>query len=543
MAGAVRLATAMAELARRERRKRHAGSLLEFVRDFWHVLEPGTKFVDGWVLEAICLHLEAVTDGRIRRLLINVPPGTMKSLMLNVFWPAWEWGPKDKPQMRYIAFSYGSDLTERDNRRLLALVQSPEYRDTYPRAADLTKGGETLIANTATGWKQASSVHGMSTGLRANRVLFDDPHNVTKRESDADLRSTVDFFREALGNRLNDMDNDAIVVVMQRVGMADVSGIIVDLKLGYTHLLIQNEFDPSKACTTSIGWRDPRRKEGELCWPGRISADYTQKQKALMTAQGYAAQYQQTPVPTGGGIFKSAWWRWHTLEGPGGNRFPTFEFTLASLDPAFTDKQENDYCAMTVWGLFRDHNGQPCVMLIYCWQKRLIFRGPEITRKPGESEHDFVERSKPDWGLIEWCEHTCKRYKVDKLLVEAKANGISVAQEIARSFRGHTWGCELVNPGSLNKVNRAHSVTHMITDGIVFLPQRRGVTVPFTWVADFMLNMEVFDRGPHDDIVDSATQALNWFRKSGILIRREERHAQEIEERQYRKPDAPLYPV
>src|SRR5579862_8058276 len=91
------------------------GGLIAFVRYFWHVLEPETPFVDGWPLWAMCEHLEAVTHGEIRRLLINVPPGFCKSMMVNVFWPAWEWGPMGRSHYRYVAFSYSASLTERDN--------------------------------------------------------------------------------------------------------------------------------------------------------------------------------------------------------------------------------------------------------------------------------------------------------------------------------------------------------------------------------------------------------------------------------------------
>src|SRR5215475_3218538 len=103
-----------AEKAKRAAIKRQArpGGLIDFVRYFWPVIEPETKLVEGWLLEAICEHLEAVTLGKVTRLLINVPPGSMKSLMTQVFWPAWEWGPMSLAHHRYVTFSYSSGLTE-----------------------------------------------------------------------------------------------------------------------------------------------------------------------------------------------------------------------------------------------------------------------------------------------------------------------------------------------------------------------------------------------------------------------------------------------
>src|SRR6202142_3875587 len=128
--------------------------LLNFGKYFWHILEPQTKFVDGWPLRAVCEHLQAVSDGEITRLLINVPPGFMKSLLTDVFWPAWEWAIYGA-HLRYVTFSYSSSLTERDNRRFGALVSSVEYQELFGDKISIVKLGEKIVSNTATGWKLA----------------------------------------------------------------------------------------------------------------------------------------------------------------------------------------------------------------------------------------------------------------------------------------------------------------------------------------------------------------------------------------------------
>src|ERR1700722_6960847 len=107
------------------------GGLIAFVRYFWHILEPQTPFVDGWTMWALCEHLEAVTAGKITRLLINVPPGFSKSLLTDVFWPAWEWGPMDMAHLRYVAFSYSASLTERDNGKFRDLISHDNYQSLY----------------------------------------------------------------------------------------------------------------------------------------------------------------------------------------------------------------------------------------------------------------------------------------------------------------------------------------------------------------------------------------------------------------------------
>jgi hypothetical protein len=217
------------DYAKLRRQQTGRGGLLNFVRYFWHTPEPKTRpMIEGWVVEAICLHLEAITFGDIpsNRLLINVPPGFMKSLLVNVFWPAWEWGPCDLPHMRYISFSYSDEITTRDNNKMVRLIQSPACRQLWGDRFSFTKTGERRLENNMTGFKLATSCGGVSTGERGDRILLDDPHNVIKAESDLERDKTVRFVRESMSNRLND-EQSAIIVIMQRLHDSDVAGDIL----------------------------------------------------------------------------------------------------------------------------------------------------------------------------------------------------------------------------------------------------------------------------------------------------------------------------
>ena len=256
------------------------GGLYSFVKYFWHILEPENPMVSGWAMEAICEHLEAVTYGEITRLLINVPPGFSKSLLTDVFWPAWCWAI-GRGHLRYVTFSYSSSLTERDNRRFGDLVTCKEFRDIYGRDVRIIKKGDTLVTNSRKGWKLASSVGGVGTGERGDIVILDDPNNVKEAESDIVRNETNRWFRESMSNRLNNMERGAIVIIMQRVHAEDVSGLILDLGLDYCHLMIPMELDVARclnedgtARETQIGWVDPRLVptalddcDGELAWP------------------------------------------------------------------------------------------------------------------------------------------------------------------------------------------------------------------------------------------------------------------------------------
>ena len=173
------------EIARRAKLKQTKedceGDLLSFVRAFWHILEPETPLVEGWTLAALCDILMAVTDGHLTRLIINVPPGFMKSLMLNVFWPAWEWGPQDMAHLRYLSASYSASLTERDNGKLARLITDETYQRLWGDRVKLTKDGVGKLETAKTGWKLATSVGGTTTGERGDRVLIDDANNPAER--------------------------------------------------------------------------------------------------------------------------------------------------------------------------------------------------------------------------------------------------------------------------------------------------------------------------------------------------------------------------
>jgi len=445
---------------------------------------------------------------------MNVPPGFMKSLMTNVFWPAWEWSAAGMPWLRYVTFSYAASLTYRDNGRFRDLLINPEFQRLWGGRYNLRKIGEERVSNDKMGWKLASSVGGVGTGERGDRVLLDDPHNVKEAESDVVRAETVRWFREGMSNRLNDMEKSAIVVIMQRVHEADVSGSILESAQDYEHLMIPMEWD-GRRYHTSIGWTDPRETDAELAWPERFSAKTVQGLKQTLGPFGYAGQYQQAPAPRGGGIFQRDWWQpWSNPDNPDDPKFKAFppvEYVVASLDGAYTEKQENDYSALTVWGVFREFD-LPRVILMNAWRDRLAI-------------HDLVNK----------VARTCKRYKVDHLLIESKAVGISVSQELRRLYATENFSVQLIDPKG-DKVARAYAVQPLFANEMVYAPDRE-------WAEMTITEMASFPRAPHDDLTDSATMALKYLRDIGLLM-----HGSEValgmgDDLAHRPQSKPLYPV
>lgn len=284
-------------------------SLRRYIKAAWPILEPGREFVSGWHIDAICEHLEAVTNGQIIRLLINVPPGFMKSLTTEVFWPSWEWGPKNKPSMRYVSASYSEALTVRDNRRTRTLIQHPWYQrlwgDRFCLQGD--QNAKMRFDTDKMGFKIATSVSGLGTGERGDRFIIDDPHNVKEGESELVRAATLQWFTEVVPTRVNDPERSAIVVIMQRVHQDDISGYIIAKELGYEHLILPMEYEAERHCKTSIGFSDPRTDENQLLWPERMTRQVVERDKKVLGSYAYAGQFQQRPAPRGGGMFQKDW--------------------------------------------------------------------------------------------------------------------------------------------------------------------------------------------------------------------------------------------
>lgn len=521
----------------RRRRFAKTGGLIEFIRYFWDVLEPTTPFVDGWAIRAICEHLEAVSAGKIRRLLINVPPGFAKSLIVNVFWPVFEWATLGA-HIRYVSFSYSAHLTTRDNEKFRDLILSQKFQKLYGDKFKLVKIGSEKVQSDKTGWKFASSVGGVGTGERGDRVLLDDPHNVREAESDAVREMTVQWFREAMQNRLNDLHHGVIIVIMQRVNEGDVSGVILDHYPDYEHLCIPMEYDArdinrdtGAKFETSIGWSDPRSEIDELAWPERYPDSVLKPFKTMPYL--WAGQYLQSPEPRGGGIIKRDYWKMWDADAQRANdvklgMYPSFDYIIAAFDGAMGQKQENDWSALTVWGTWVETDemqrvaeqfGTPSIMLIAAWRKKLTLHGvSDLMQMHGETKAEFEQRKKDGWGLVEHIADTCRKMKVNKLLIEAKANGHDIANEMRRLYAREDWMLVLDDPGKFDKTARVYSIQHFFADGRVWRPDT-------DWSDMVSHEFGQFPKGAHDDLVDSGVMALRHLRRMGLLVRADESSA------------------
>ena len=267
------------------------------------MLEPGAALRWGRALDAICLHLEAVADGRITRLLVNCPPGMMKSLLTGVFFPAWLWGPKGRPHARFIGSCYSDAYAARDARRMRDLVLVALVPGPVGRRGAADPGGRDQLRQRGHRLARGGAV--LPPDRRPGRLPGPRrPALVAEAESAAERERTVRLFRESVTTRLNDPERTAIVVIMQRLHERDIAGVILAGGLGYEALVLPMEFEPERRCRTSIGFADWREREGELLFPERFPAAVVARDKAAMGSYAVAAQFQQRPAPRGGGLIR-----------------------------------------------------------------------------------------------------------------------------------------------------------------------------------------------------------------------------------------------
>ena len=488
----------MLDLVKREQDRRNASaSLYEFVKQSWHVVEPGIPFIASWHIEAICEHLEAVSAGDIHRLLINIPPRHSKSTIVSVMWPAWEW--LTDPAQKFLCASYSGNLSTRDNLKTRRLLQSPWYQERWGHMFSFAgdQNAKQRFENDKTGYRLATSVGGTATGEGGSRLILDDPHGAQAAQSEVMRESDLEWFDMVWSTRLNNPKTDAMVTVMQRLHERDISGHILEDIKGWEHICIPAEWD-GKVRRTSLGEYDPRKKKGELICPERFGEKEITTLKQLLGTYGTAGQLQQDPTPSEGGILKTN----HFKLWPATSGLPPFEYILQSYDCAFTEKTTGDPTACSVWAMFT-HKGERNAMLIDAWDEHLSYP-------------DLRARAVKDWtteygGMTKDSPYS-RAKRPDRILVEAKASGQSLLQDL-RLAKVPAVG---YNPGQADKVSRAHQAAPTLELGLLWVPEsKKNLGQPVSWAASFLKQLGKFPVAEHDDYVDTFTQAIIYLKNDG----------------------------
>lgn len=282
--------------------------LYTFVRAAFHVIEPEQRFVDGWHIKILCEHLEAATRGEIRNILFTMPPRTMKSLVVSVFWPAWVW-LKD-PSKRFLFASYGHNLAMRDSVYCRRLIQSAWYQQQWSHKYRLVEdqNTKTRYETDVGGFRFATSPGGMATGEGGDFIVADDPHNVKKAESDNERKMVIDWWRSVMTTRVRNPQTAVRVIVQQRVHVNDLAGDVLT-RGGYAHVNLPMHYDPERTTCTTLGAVDHRTTPGTLLWPEHIPEAVAQDWARDLGPYQASAQLEQAPTLRAGGVFKREWFQ------------------------------------------------------------------------------------------------------------------------------------------------------------------------------------------------------------------------------------------
>ena len=458
-------------------------SLHEYIKQSWPTIEPGRRFHDNWHIQAICEHLEAVIAGDCRRLIINIPPRHMKSLICDVAFPTWAW--IHKPHLQFLFASYVGSLAVRDSVKCRRLINSEWYQDNWGSKYKLTgdQNQKQRFENNKNGHRLSTSVGGSLIGEGGDVIVIDDPHNTMEVESEISRNSTLEWWDQAVPSRLNDPKTGAFVIIMQRLHQQDLTGHILNKADPgeWTHLCIPAEYEANhphvytSTLPNAMHKEDPRINEDELLWPNRFDEKALNTLKKSLGTYGSAGQLQQRPAPKGGGILKRKWWKlWdETIHGD----FPKMVYVMQSWDTAFSSRDTASYSACTTWGVFA-HKGRYAIMLMHMWRDRVEY--PTLRRKARELYDD---------------------YSPDAVMIEKKASGQSLIQDLSQMGI-----FPIPYTPDRDKVARAHAASALFEGGVVWYPDR-------VWAESVVDMCSVFPAGDGADVVDTTTQALIRLRK------------------------------
>lgn len=479
---------------RKKRSRNTPKTFAEFFRQSWHVLEPSTDLLWNWHLEAICYHAQEIFwdwlkhrkdktyQQRTQNLLINVPPGSAKSRIISVCFPAWIW--TQYPSFKMIFLSANPRVALRDSVLCRDLIESEWYQNLYQPKWELRQdqNAKSSYWTSAGGFRNAGGFNSRITGDRADLLAWDDPHDAEEVNSDAKRLHVLERWDNAIRNRVNDPKSSIRMGIMQRLHREDLSGHV--LKSGeWDHLCIEQEFE-TKRPPTAFGWTDPRTKPGELMFPDRFSAEFVAKEKELLGSAGYAGQHQQRPRPREGGLIKVAWVKRY-------NAPPAkFDRIIQSWDTASKASELNCPWSGTTWGIV---DGNYYLLDVHT------------------ERHEYPDgkRAVVNFAL---------KWSPNGILIEDKSTGTTLLQELRQGVvhngRKHFFSLIPLTPHN-DKLMRMSIEAIAFESGRVYLPEYAP------WLSDYESVLFDFPASTISDPIDSTSQFLRWIREGGTSNRTE----------------------
>ncbi len=443
-----------------------------FAERAFYELHGRGEFAFNWHFEVVAARLAAVRAGQIRRLVVNLPPRHLKSLLASIAFPAWCLG-RD-PGIRLICVSYAQDLAEQQARECRTLMASAWYRRSFAARLSAAKTAVQEFVTTAQGYRLAVSVGGALTGRGGDIIVIDDPLKPEEALSRTQRRRVNDWYDHTLYSRQNDKRHSAIVLVMHRLHEDDLTAHVLaqeNWEVARFPALAEN--DEFHVVDTRRGPRLFLRREGAALHPAREPPELLEHIRGTIGDYNFAGQYQQRPAPQGGGLVKRAWFRRY----PAAALPAKFDRIVQSWDTASKATELSDFSVCTSWGILGKD-----IYLIDVLRRRLEY--PELKR---------AVRAQ------------CERFAADVVLIEDKASGTQLIQELVAEG---LWAATRYQPQA-DKVMRLFAQTATIENGFVHLPEAAP------WLGAYLDELTSFPHSRHDDQVDSTAQALDWLKRAG----------------------------
>ena len=443
-----------------------------FAARCFHELNPQTCLGTNWHLELIAAKLTKVQEGKIRRLIINLPPRHLKSLLASIAFPAWCLG--HDPSAQILCVSYAQELADKLARDCRGIMMSSWYRQLFPTRLAPHRQAVQEFITTRQGYRLSTSTGGVLTGRGADIILIDDPLKPDEALSDARRQGCNEWYDHTLYSRLNDKRHGAIVAIMQRLHEDDLVGhVLAQEPWEVVSFSAIAEADEVHEIETILEPKCFKRRRGEALHPEREPLEVLDRIRRTIGEYNFAGQYQQSPAPLGGGLVKADWFkRYRETERP-----QRFDRIVQSWDTANKATELSDFSVCTTWGI-KDKD----LFLLGVFRRRLEY--PALKRAVREQQSLFG---------------------ANVVLIEDKASGTQLIQELIAE------GCYAVTryEPTLDKIMRLHAQTAMIENGFVHIPENAP------WLAEYLHELSVFPNGKHDDQADSTAQFLDWCKKRG----------------------------
>jgi predicted phage terminase large subunit-like protein len=464
-----------------------------FIERSFYQLNPDAEFLRNWHIEVIASELDRCLQGETKRLIICVPPRSLKSLCASVAFPAWLLG--HKPSAQIICASYGQDLADKLASDCRSLMTSDWYGKVFSTRLSPQRQAISEFMTEAQGFRMATSVGGVLTGRGGDFIIIDDPLKPEEAVSDVRRNAVNDWYEHTLYSRLNSKTGGCIIIIMQRLHEDDLVGHVLRQDgwtiLKFPAIAVEDE---THAIQTCLGPRTFHRCKGEALHPERESLDILENIRRTLGEYNFSGQYQQEPAPLGGGMVKLAWFKTYKV----GEQSAKFDLVFQSWDTAVKATELSNYSVCTTWGKKNQD-----LYLLHVLRRRMEY--PELKRAVWEQ---------------------ALRLKATTVLIENKSSGAQLIQELKRD------GLHGLTPYEPNgdKIMRLHSVTSTIENGFVHLPDQAD------WLDEYRHELATFPKGRFDDQCDSTSQALDWVKKgSGVD------HFVEVLRAMKEKADAEIY--